>query len=368
MRRSALESLIVTTVLVGGMLAAVTVAGAIAGGTGLGLHDDADAEFGSNAANRLAGDSGGPTPGASNGSTASTLADEGETATSTGWRTQASDNESGDGLSPGAHLSGLIAVQNESVNGLVALESFRSNLETADGEAAEAGIIDSQLSTLDRRLDRLEASDALTAPTAAGHAGQATHRSVESEASLRTIDQLLSEAEAAIEDLPPALRAERELSARLATLEQRVATLRDESPGTLATIDGQGIDRRTDPLTLVDIDRALSRGLSLDSRAERLFGSETIDLRVRRANGSILRATITTEDGEVTDLRRGPADDPSVHVYTDYQLVHDLRTAADPAAEIRAAMDEDRFVYDGVGIGNSVRYGIATIADALPII
>lgn len=359
-------ALVVATVLVGGILAGLIATGTIAGGSEMVLLDDGDGEFGSNAAHRMASDTSGPTLGEATGSTGSDVADGGESGPSNAWSTQASDNESGDALSPGAHLSGLIAVQNESVNGLVALESFRRDLENADGEAERAAIIDSQLTAIDRRLDRLEASDPVTDPMMAGNGGQATHRTVETEASLRTIVHLLSDAEATIEELPPALRDDRNLSTRLANLQERVATLQDESPGTLSTIDGEGIDRRTEPLTLDDVDRALSRGLSLDAQAERLFGSETIDLRVRRANGSVLRATITTEDGEVTELRRGPADDPSVHVYTDYQLVHDLRTADDPAAEIRAAMDEDRFVYDGVGIGNSVRYGIATIADALP--
>mgnify|MGYP006926881994 CR=1 FL=1 len=101
------------------------------------------------------------------------------------------------------------------------------------------------------------------------------------------------------------------------------------------------------------------------SGAERFFGSEQVDLHVRRANGSRLRLAIDTGGGEVTSIERGPHDNPTVRVYTDYGVIRTLQRTDDPGGALSNAVDNNRVVYDGAGLLQSIRYGGVSVFEFL---
>jgi hypothetical protein len=203
------------------------------------------------------------------------------------------------------------------------------------------------------------------AELAAGESAGATARAVAVGAEADALGRLLEDIEAVTGELPATERDQRNLTARLRAHEERAARLRERTREAQDAVDGAGTETWAEPVSPVDVEAAANRGLDAVSQAERLFGSERLDLHVRRANGSTLRLAVDTSGGEVTGIEPGPHDDPTVRVYTDYGVVRTLQQTDDPGNVLQEALDEDRIVYDGVGVFQSLRYGTAAILEWL---
>jgi len=271
-------------------------------------------------------------------------------------------------LEAGSQLSGLVGVQNRAVRGTVDRESFRARLDGADTPRERAAVLGRQVSALDTRVGDLE--DALRSlererddGTLDGDAFVA--RSAEIGGAAAGIDDLLDESRTAAEALPSEVREERDLLARIDSLDDRVGTLRERTNAATRAIDGVDQPRRASPVSIADVETMLTGALAAHDAAERLFGSERIDLHVRRANGATMRIGVVTDGGEVVAIERGTIDDPTVRVYTDYAVVRTIQYSDQPETDVQQAFDEDRIVYDGVGVRNSIRYGAAAIAETL---
>jgi hypothetical protein len=280
------------------------------------------------------------------------------------------DNQSGQpvavpdgGVGAGEQLAGLVAAESQTVRGSVDRGAFGAQLDAAGSPEDRAQLVDSRLSAIDGQLAGLETTvDELAAD---GPADGTTARAVSAGAEAGALARLLEDVEIAILDLPAAEQEQYNLSARFVDHQQRAERLRERTREPWELVDGVNTETRADPVTIADVTEAMDRAMASASGADRLFDSERIDLQVHRANGSTLRLAVDTGGGEVRGIEPGPHDNPSVNLYTDYGVIRRLQRTDDVGGTLETALDENRIVYDGAGLYNSLRYGTADILDWL---
>lgn len=255
---------------------------------------------------------------------------------------------------PSERVAAFIAAQNQSIRGVVREQSLRSQLEAAGSPTERAAVLDQQLDELESRTARLEQ----TLETAGESVTARAELAVES----RSLAELLEEIDRAAVSLPAEDR-ERLDASRIETLRDRVATLRQQTTAAADAIEGADIDAAVDPLSFADLRAAVPEQLEVAERLDRIVGSQRIELRVRRANGSVLRAGVVANGRTITSIERGPVDDPDVRVYTDYRVIRAMQRSEDPFAAFREGVRDGRVIYDGTGWIDSVRYGIVSFFD-----
>lgn len=255
---------------------------------------------------------------------------------------------------PSERVAAFITAQNQSIRGVVQEQSFRSQLETAGSPTERAAVLDRQLDELETRTARLERTIKASGESVTARAGVA----VES----RSLADLLEEIDRAAASLPAEDREQLDAS-RIETLRDRVATLRQQTTAAADAIEGENVDTAVDPLSFADLRAAVPEQLDVAERLDRIVGSQRIELRVRRANGSVLRAGVVTDGRTVASIERGPIDDPDVWVYTDYRVLRAMQRSEDPFAAFREGVRDGRVIYDGTGWVDSVRYGIVSFFD-----
>ena len=255
-------------------------------------------------------------------------------------------------------LAGLIAVQNESIRGTVRRGSLQAQLDAADSPAERAAVLDRRLGSIDRRVTALE--QRLSTQSDSRNRAAGTARRAEIGATAQALAQLLSESDRAVSELPRDVRSERNLPARIDTLTSRVETLGRQTRNATRTVTGVGQPTRVDPITAADVGAAvnnLSSAVEDSTRFNPVGGSRVLDIRVRTANGSTLRVGVTVEGESVERIESNEPNDADVRVYTDYETIRTLQRSSDPIAVVQSAADDDRLIYDGVGLVNSLRYG-----------
>jgi len=267
------------------------------------------------------------------------------------------------GVGAGEQLAGLVATADQTVRGSVDRGAFQAAFERAGSPAQRAQVVDSRLSATGERLTELET---VVADLASGDpAGGTTARAVSVSAEAAALTRLLGDIETAVLDLPATQREQHTLTARIDEHQQRAETLRERTREPRQLVDGANAETWADPVTVADVRVAVDRSMASVSGAKRLIGSERVDLHVRRANGSTLRLAVDTGGGEVTAIERGPHDNPTVRVYTDYGVVRTLQRTDDPGGALSDALDNNRVIYDGAGLFQSIRYGTASILEWL---
>lgn len=275
-------------------------------------------------------------------------------------------NETAAAPSPGAHAAGIAATGNRTTHGIVGQESFRRQLAATDSAEQLGALLARTLNatarrtaTLERRQRSLEAarqngtigSDAYTVRTASVGSAAAS------------ADERIALIEDATAVLPPDVRDEYAFEERIDRLDRRVEALQNRTDEAVGAIDGTDRELRATPVTAADVEDAFARAFAADSRLGDEIDPRRIDLHVRAANGSTQRYAVRTEGGRVTDVSSGSIDDPTVRVYTDYGVIKGIQRSDDPAGVARDALAEDRIVYEGVGLLNSIRYGLVAIAE-----
>ena len=269
-------------------------------------------------------------------------------------------------LGAGEQLAGMVATQDGTVSGSVDRDSFQAQLDATESPAERAGLIDSwlsdidgQLTELETKLDELDANDESESDSGTGP----TARTAAVGAEATALQALLGDIEDAMHDLPAAEREQRDLLDRHTAHDERVTTLRERTQEARQLVDGTDSETWAAPVTPADVEEAADRSMAAVGGADRFFGSERIDLHVRRANGSTLRLAVETDGGEVNDIERGSHDDPTVRVYTDYGVVRTLQRTDDVGGALEEAREGDRIVYEGAGLYNSIRYGAVAILE-----
>jgi len=263
----------------------------------------------------------------------------------------------------GAHLAGLVGVQDSELREAVDDGTFRARFADASSSRERARLLDDRLNASLDRLDalesRLQALDRARENGSLDGSAYTARRaavSAEARAVVRDAEQLAALAA----DLPPALR--RDLPARIESLRSHAVDLRDRTVSSAAALGPTDDDPGVGPFTLTEVREVIERGVGVPDALAGVAGSERVNVHVRRANGTTAVYFARIEAGEVVSVERGGTDDPSLYVYTDYRVVRNVRTADDPGAAVRAAVDSGRISYDGVGIVNSAKYGFAKLA------
>lgn len=275
-------------------------------------------------------------------------------------------NAQGSGLGAGEQLVGVVATEDRTVRGRVDRNTFREQLDAAESPQARGALVDRRLSVVGDRLAELEqALDELRAADGSGPTDGTTARAAEVGAAAGAAGELLADLETVTGRLPAAEREQRGLGEQLANLTARAAAVRERTREARRLVGGADSETRAAPIRLAGIEESIGNAVDNADAASGLFGSESIDLRIKRANGSTLRLAVETDSATVTDVRRGSHDDPTVQVYTDYGVVRTLQRTDDVRGAIQDAIAEDRIVYDGAGLYNSVRYGTVDIIDRI---
>ena len=96
-------------------------------------------------------------------------------------------------------------------------------------------------------------------------------------------------------------------------------------------------------------------------------GHALADADVRLVNMSTGNEETTKSDANGSysfeSVEPGGSDSADVRVYTDYEVVRRIERSDEPFSVIQDAADNGRIIYDGVGILNSLRYGIISFFD-----
>jgi hypothetical protein len=278
--------------------------------------------------------------------------------------TNASDGETTD-PGPGAHLAGVVAVQDTEVRNTVASETFRARLANASSDGERAALVAQRLDATERRLAALEARlETLERTRASMHADRYTARVAAVASNASDLVAVATETAQAAERLPAEDRSTLAVSERVERIRTRAGTLRDQTSGATDAIEGAGEPTRARPFSLADIEDFAGR-VGTPSTFQGISGSERINAHVRRANGSTAAFAVRIEDGRVTTVDDEAFDDPTLAVYTDYRVVRQVQRAEDPVEAVRTALEADRIRYDGRGIGNSLKYGAIKLASML---
>jgi hypothetical protein len=267
---------------------------------------------------------------------------------------------------PGTWLYGIVGVQDANVRAATNDSAYEARLATADSSAATARIVDDRLETTDQRLDAAQRrQERLERERESGamSPGEYRARAARLVAEVRGVERILERSERALADVPEEQRERRRLHDRIENQRARADAIVDEELArAAAAIDASDREGRPTDARPVDVDhleRAVG-GTDVPGRFRSLFGNERTTVHVRRANGSVAKYHLRTRDGAVVDVARGPAEDPTVHVYTTHEVVREAATAENPWSVVDRGLSEDRITISGVGIGGTVKYWVAS--------
>jgi len=266
-----------------------------------------------------------------------------------------------DGPRPGERLAGVVGVEGAAVGGDIDEGRFAAALANASTDRATVRVIDRRLVEVDRLLDRLDRrTRRLERARANGflQAGRYAARAADLAARLRSVERVLDRTESVTDGLPADRRAE--IEDRVQRLrERRLSLLDDDLAAAARTVDGADVEGDASPVDLRDVVAAYERsGGNAPGVWTALFGTEQIAVHVERANGRTAVFGLHTDGGDVVEAVRGPPEDPTVRVDTDYAVVRRVAGAENPWTTASRALAEDRITYRGLGVVSGVKYGL----------
>jgi hypothetical protein len=268
----------------------------------------------------------------------------------------------------GAHLSGVVGVQDSLVRETADRETFEARLANATSENERAELITQRLDATEQRLDEVE-TRAETLETArdngslTGDVYTARLAAVgETTAGLQATTNATEEAAAS---LSPGRRASLQIDQRVEQIRARSSRLTERTGAATDAVNGVGETIRAEPVTTDSIRDLLEDVTATSGSLRETLGSKQVNIHVRRANGQLAVFGVDMENGQVASVSAQRYDSPALAVYTDYQIVGQIERAADPSAVISAAIDNGDIRYDGRGITNSLQYGAVKIASMI---
>lgn len=270
--------------------------------------------------------------------------------------------------SPGAHLTGIVAVQNSTVGATVAEETFQARLANATSDDERAALVDRRLEAIERRLAAArERSEELARASEQGSVTDeaSTARAAGLAETAARLAAAANATERAAATLPADRRSALRVAERAAAIRADARRLRERTSGAADAIDGVGEQSQVRPISRDAVADLVERVGAPEISLPGVAASERVNLHVRRANGTTPVFGVHIEDGRVTAVEDQPFENPTLSVYTDYRVVDRVRRADDPAAALRTAIQTDGVRYDGRGIGNSLKYGLVRLGALL---
>lgn len=265
----------------------------------------------------------------------------------------------------GAHVSGVVGVEQAAVDGTVERARLARDLRAADTDRKRATILAAYLDESDARtrLDALERREAELGKaresgsmSAAEHDARAAGLGAEAE-QLRRLADAVANASAA---LPADLRREHDIEP--STL-RRVA----DAAGELAARTRGGSGRRDsaafgDIARMIDAYNARVAGNDADVLERQLRG-ERVNLHVTTAGGSPTVVSFRiAENGRFAGVRAGPRRDATLRMETDRRTVRQVAADDDAATAFRRAVREKEIRVDGLGAVTGLKW---TVVDLL---
>ncbi|WP_363466306.1 hypothetical protein [Halogeometricum borinquense] len=121
----------------------------------------------------------------------------------------ADSNESSGGLSPGAQLAGVLAVQRTEIDGEIDTRSFEKQVASARSNESKAKVVSQQVNQTQERLESLQTQlEELKDERREGNLSQGRYRSQAAHlaAEIRSLQRLLDKSQEAADGLPPEAR------------------------------------------------------------------------------------------------------------------------------------------------------------------
>lgn len=274
----------------------------------------------------------------------------------------ATDGDAGSATDPGPgpHLAGVVAVQNSTVDGIVASETFQARYANATTDRERATLVDRRLGAIEGRLaDTGTRLQELSSAREEGSLSEGAY-TARAAALAETADRLADAANAterAAESLPADRRASLRVADRVAAIRTEARRIRGETDGAADAIDGVGEESGVAPVSRATVEAFFDSVAGAETPLSDVASSERMNVHVRRANGTTPVYAVRIENGRVSSVAAEPYENPTLSVYTDYRVVDRVQRAEDPDAAVRAAVENDRIRYDGQGLGNSLKYG-----------
>jgi len=274
-------------------------------------------------------------------------------------------SENGSDGGPGGRLAGTVAVGGSEVGSGVDTAAFDAVLAATTSDAERADIVATRLDGAAGRLDALERRiDSLERARSNGSLSpdRSRARGADAVARIRAVRAVLDRAETATVTLDGE-RGDR-LGERVADLRDRARSLLDADLRAAArAIDGADVDGTAAPIDLAEVVAAYERsGGRAPGPWVALFGSERIALHVERADGRTAVFGLHTSGGDIVESTRGPPENPTLRVETDYRVVRGVAGGEDPWEVASRALASDRITYRGVGAVATLKYGLVALA------
>lgn len=268
----------------------------------------------------------------------------------------------------GAHLAGIVAVQNSTVEAAVANGTFQARLANASTDSARAALVDRRLDAIDRRLAAAQERSRALSRTRAEESLSGDVYTARAAGVADTADRLVDAAtatERAADSLPPDRRASLRVAERAEAIRTDARRLRERMNDAADAIDGVGEESRAAPVSRGAVEDILDSVAGAETPLSGVARSERMNVHIRQANGTTPVFAVRIENGRVRSVADGRLENPTLSVYTDYRVVDRVRRAQDPAAAIRTAIENDRVRYDGHGFGSSLKYGTLKLVSLL---
>jgi hypothetical protein len=258
---------------------------------------------------------------------------------------------------PGVRLTGTVGVERAAVDDRTAVARLDARLAAAESDAARAAILDERLTTNKERIDALEAQATDVTTDDTGATAQAAVLAAEA----RAVDSVLVRIETTAAALAVKEREQYDLKSRTVALRERTNTLSNRFETQTAVIDGARVENTT--ADRADVVAAYERALSDSGQVQTLFGNERIVVQVREGDGSTAIYSLQTEDGNVVAATNGALEEPTVRVAVEGAVIQHLARTDSPGAVFDAARDRSALTYEGIGLGNQVKFGVAAVAE-----
>lgn len=95
-------------------------------------------------------------------------------------------------------------------------------------------------------------------------------------------------------------------------------------------------------------------GLELPGIAGILFGNDRINIEVITPEG-MENYKLVVVDKVITEFSTGILSDPTINAQGNTDLIDDILESEDPLQEFRAALDDGRITYQGVGVWSKIK-------------
>jgi len=273
------------------------------------------------------------------------------------------DNEST--ATPGERVYGVVGVQDDRIRSTVNVSAYDARLAASDSPRERAAVVAEQLNATDRRLTALERQrDRLVQARDAGElsSGEFRARSARLAERTRAVDRLLDRSGTAVSGLPDGVREDRALDDRIAEQRGRTEAILAGPVGSAAAAFDDVETERAAPVGFDRIEATFTAGgPAVPGPLTPLFGDERITVHVRQANGNVGLYHVRTADGDVVEAGPGPAEDPTLHVFTTHEVVREIADAENPWRATDRALSEDRITVRGTGVLGTVKYWTASV-------